>query len=484
MKKKKIEILLVFLLYMTVTAISAAIAIIILRSNNKLSSDFLESNIAMHAIFPLIVSQSIAMSITLYDGKYSIQKKTLGSCYISSLKSSIALGGVWAIMLVIEKNDITESRYYFLLTLITFFAIMGISKYIFSYFFINDFYKSKYANYTAIICERENAERIVDFLKHDWSKKIIGIVLREKCDERNIDGIPIVCELEDFEDWARYSPVDEVFIATNDMEKTDLYNIVNSLRQMGIAVNIKLNRVMELNEAINKSDESKYLVENSSSMGYINRVPFFSLNPRENKYRYYILKRLVDIIGGIVGSIVAIILYVVLGILIKIESPGPIIFSQKRVGKNGRIFKMYKFRSMYRDAEERKKELMKNNEMDGLMFKMKDDPRITKIGRFIRKTSLDEFPQFFNVIKGDMSLVGTRPPTLDEYEKYGNHHKRRLSMRPGITGIWQVSGRSDITDFEEIVRMDCEYIDTWSFILDVSILLKTIKAVFEKKGAE
>jgi lipopolysaccharide/colanic/teichoic acid biosynthesis glycosyltransferase len=139
---------------------------------------------------------------------------------------------------------------------------------------------------------------------------------------------------------------------------------------------------------------------------------------------------------------------------------------------------------MYQDAEERKKELMAQNEMDGLMFKMKDDPRITKVGKFIRKTSLDEFPQFFNVLMGDMSLVGTRPPTVGEFEMYENHHKRRLSLKPGITGLWQVSGRSEITDFEDVVKLDLEYIDRWSFLFDVQILFRTVAAVFEAKGSE
>ena len=126
---------------------------------------------------------------------------------------------------------------------------------------------------------------------------------------------------------------------------------------------------------------------------------------------------------------------------------------------------------------------MEKNEMNGLMFKIKDDPRITRTGRFIRKTSIDEFPQFLNVLKGDMSLVGTRPPTVDEFEQYEEHHKRRLSLKPGITGMWQVSGRSDIQDFEDVVRMDLEYIDNWSVWLDIKILIQTVFVVFSHKGA-
>ena len=171
--------------------------------------------------------------------------------------------------------------------------------------------------------------------------------------------------------------------------------------------------------------------------------------------------------------------------IIKIKSPGPVFFSQIRVGKNGKKFKIYKFRSMYMDAEERKKELMEKNKIqDGLMFKMDNDPRIIKgIGNFIRKTSLDEFPQFWNVLKGDMSLVGTRPPTVDEWEKYEVHHRKRLAIKPGITGMWQVSGRSGITDFEKVVELDTEYITNWNLGLDLKLLWRTVVVVFRGEGS-
>ena len=196
------------------------------------------------------------------------------------------------------------------------------------------------------------------------------------------------------------------------------------------------------------------------------------------------MKRLLDLVGALVGCVFLGILTVIVGPMIKLESPGPIFFAQKRVGRNGRIFKMYKFRSMYADAEERKKELMAQNEMNGLMFKMEDDPRITRVGRFIRRTSIDELPQFFDVVRGSMSLVGTRPPTLDEYRQYESHHKRRLSMKPGITGLWQVSGRSDIDDFEEVVKLDVQYIDNWSIWMDIYLLFRTVGVVFDRKGAK
>jgi len=209
------------------------------------------------------------------------------------------------------------------------------------------------------------------------------------------------------------------------------------------------------------------------------------------------LKRLMDILGGLFGSFITIILFIFVAPAIYAKSPGPIFFKQDRVGRNGKIFKMYKFRSMYLDAEERKAQLMEQNKIqDGMMFKMDDDPRIIGsekkdangnpkgIGNFIRKTSIDEFPQFFNVLKGDMSLVGTRPPTVDEWEKYDLGHRVRMSIKPGITGLWQISGRSAITDFREVVRLDREYIEHWNIGLDLKILWKTVGVVIKGRGAE
>ena len=235
---------------------------------------------------------------------------------------------------------------------------------------------------------------------------------------------------------------------------------------MGInkSLNIPL---FQINQNLNKTLET---------VGPYNVVSF---SGREVSLFMLLLKRAMDILGGLVGLLITGIALIFVAPAVKLESPGPLLFSQKRVGRNGRIFKIYKIRSMYQDAEERKKELMAQNEMDGLMFKMKDDPRITKVGKFIRKTSIDELPQFWNVLKGDMSLVGTRPPTVDEFEQYSAYHKKRLCRTPGLTGIWQVSGRSTITDFEEIVKLDVQYIENWSLWLDIKILFKTVALVFK-----
>lgn len=210
-----------------------------------------------------------------------------------------------------------------------------------------------------------------------------------------------------------------------------------------------------------------------------------------------IIKRIFDIVGGIVGCLITVVLAIIVGPIIYVQSPGSIFFAQDRVGLNGKTFKMYKFRSMYPDAEKRLAALESQNQLNGdLMFKMKDDPRIIGserkgpdgkprgIGNFIRRTSIDEFPQFFNVLKGEMSLVGTRPPTVDEWERYNLDHRARMSIKPGITGLWQVSGRSQIRDFDEVVKLDRQYIENWSIALDLIILLKTVVVVIMGRGAQ
>ena len=196
------------------------------------------------------------------------------------------------------------------------------------------------------------------------------------------------------------------------------------------------------------------------------------------------IKRAMDIAGSLVGTVLTGIVFLIVAPVIRLQSPGPVIFKQKRVGKNGRPFDIYKFRSMNPDAEQQKEELMKENTMKGPIAKFNNDPRIFPFGKFMRKWSIDEMPQFWNVLKGDMSLVGTRPPTLDEYGKYEIHHKKRLAAKPGLTGLWQISGRSDVRDFEEIIRLDARYISEWNLSLDIKILCHTVIAVFRRRGAQ
>jgi lipopolysaccharide/colanic/teichoic acid biosynthesis glycosyltransferase len=195
------------------------------------------------------------------------------------------------------------------------------------------------------------------------------------------------------------------------------------------------------------------------------------------------IKRLIDIISGIIGSAIAIVLIPFIAVIIMLNDPGPIFFKHRRVGRNGREFGMYKFRTMYVNADSQEKLLLEKSRIKGPMIKVTNDPRIYRGGSFLRRSSLDEFPQFFNILKGDMSLVGTRPPSLTEYEQYDLRHKKRLAMKPGLTGLWQVSGRSNIEDFDAVVALDEKYMLEYSLFNDFVIIFKTIPAVFLKRGA-
>ena len=301
---------------------------------------------------------------------------------------------------------------------------------------------------------------------------LAGVALLDKNKTGSmIQRVPVVAGADDVTAYIHKNWVDEVFFALP--EHVDIpKKIMKDCNRMGVVTHVQLAALNELGKNQVVEEIAGYMVLSSS----INIVSSWQL----------LVKRLMDIAGGLVGCIFTGIIYIFIAPIMKVKSPGPVFFSQVRMGKNGKPFKIYKFRSMYMDAEERKKELMeKNNIKDGLMFKMDDDPRIIKgIGHFIRKTSLDEFPQFWNILKGDMSLVGTRPPTMDEWDKYELHHRRRLAIKPGLTGMWQVSGRSEITDFEEVVELDTKYIEQWSIGLDIKILFKTVTVVFTGSGAK
>ena len=312
--------------------------------------------------------------------------------------------------------------------------------------------------------------------------KIMAVSLDTDLKGKVICGIPVVADKKNVIEFTCGEWVDEVFIPScGESEYPD--NLVEAFMEMGITVHTGITRAGSLPASHQQVEKIGAYTVITTSMNYADSSKL-------------LVKRLMDIAGGLAGCLITLVITIIFGPLIYISSPGPIFFAQERIGRNGRKFKMYKFRSMYMDAEERKKELMAQNKIsDGLMFKMDFDPRIignkilpdgrkkTGIGQFIRKTSLDEFPQFFNIFKGDMSLVGTRPPTLDEWEQYEPHHRARMAFRPGLTGMWQVSGRSNITDFEEVVKLDTKYINEWSLRLDVKILFQTVLSVFKSDGA-
>lgn len=282
-----------------------------------------------------------------------------------------------------------------------------------------------------------------------------------------IAGIPVVAEYGRLEEYLLNHVVDCVFLNIQPAEQ-ERKELTAMLISAGVTVHINLAHVS--NTLPNRTVEK------------IGNYTVLTAGMRLATSRQIFCKRAMDIAGGLIGMCIAVAAAILTGPMIYHQSPGPILFKQKRVGKNGRVFQIYKFRSMYLDAEERRKELLEQNELDGPVFKIKDDPRIMPVGRFMRKYSIDELPQFFNVLKGDMSLVGTRPPTVDEFEQYQTHHRGRLASKPGITGLWQVSGRNAVTDFEKIVDLDTEYIISWSIAEDIRIIWKTVKLVLTGDG--
>lgn len=336
-----------------------------------------------------------------------------------------------------------------------------------------------------IMTSKTDAREVIKEVLSETSVNYVvsGVILLDS-DEAGaeISGIPVVANKENAADYICHNWVDEVLVHVA-TEVSYSQQLIDDIEKTGVIIHISLAKMSD-------SVGSKQLVETLGNYTVLT-LSINYMTPKEALF-----KRSLDIVGGFVGCILTIIIFIFIAPVIYIASPGPIFFSQTRVGKNGKKFKIYKFRSMYMDAEERKKELLKENRIeDGFMFKMDFDPRIignrilsdgtkkTGIGDFIRRTSLDEFPQFYNVLKGEMSLVGTRPPTLDECEKYELHHRARLATKPGITGLWQVSGRSKITDFEEVVKLDTKYINEWTMGLDLRILCKTVLAVLKKDGS-
>lgn len=413
-----------------------------------------------------VVIATFLIAYLIHTENEDYTKRTLMQETVSVFKTNIILAAIIAIYQLLDKSSVDFPRGLYVLTIIINVILMLIVREV-----IKLYLTKKYRNKKRllVITTSDRADRIVDKYSSidNWANRLYGIAVIDKdMKGDSINGVPVVANVHDMMTYMKNEIVDEVYISIRQDKAEELSAVVMQLEDMGIIVHIKLETL----------DAYKDYDMKLEKMG---KTPVVTFANRFYDYRKLAIKRIIDIIGSIVGLVIMFIAMIFIAPAIKIESPGPVFFKQKRVGRNGRYFYIYKFRSMYMDAEERKKELMAKNEMSGLMFKMKDDPRITKVGKFIRKTSIDELPQFINVFKGDMSIVGTRPPTVNEFKQYEGHHKRRLSMKPGITGMWQAYGRKTITDFEDIVSMDLDYIDNWSIMLDVKIILRTFIAVFQ-----
>ncbi|RHP47299.1 sugar transferase [Clostridium sp. AF32-12BH] len=392
----------------------------------------------------------------------------------SVIRQAVIYSVAWIAILYVMHITDRLSRLVFGYFIVTNTVLTYVLHICFKEYMTHVFKFSRYSSRLLLITTSKRLDAILKNMEEqsEWNRVLTGIVLLDHSGTgEKIGSYPVVADRTTAMDYIVHNDIDEVFIACPDfVDYPEMKEWVSEMELMGIIVDVNIDAF----DLVNSGNKT------------LNRVGKYAVVTFARNIistRGLIMKRALDIVGGLVGMLILCVATIFVAPAIKLESPGPVFFGQTRIGKNGRRFTFYKFRSMYQDAEQRKKELMAQNEVKGLMFKMENDPRITKVGRFIRKTSIDELPQFWNVLRGDMSLVGTRPPTVDEFERYEAKHKCRLSMTPGLTGMWQTSGRSDIKDFDEVVQLDMEYIDNWTILKDIKILFKTVAVVFFGKGS-
>jgi len=306
--------------------------------------------------------------------------------------------------------------------------------------------------------------------KHkDLGLRILGFVSTgDGSPPQKLNGYPVLGSAKDLPHLLEREVVDEVIFAISQEELKNMADLFLSCEERGITARLAINFFPH--------------VIAKTHLEELDGLPLLTFTTTPKNELLLLLRRIFDFVGSIILILILSPVFLLITLAIGLDSRGPAIYRQVRCGLNGRRFTFYKFRSMVQGAETRKDDLLAHNLMDGPVFKMKNDPRVTRVGRFLRKTSLDELPQLFNVLRGDMSFVGPRPPIPEEVEKYEGWQRRRLSMKPGITGLWQVSGRNQI-DFQQWMKLDLEYIDNWSMWLDFKILIKTILVVLLRKGA-
>lgn len=389
------------------------------------------------------------------------------------LKYDTALGcGLGLFLFLTQKaQDFSRLAFaYFLIYNLIFTYLMHLC---IKHFFTQIYMRSNSSSKMMVITESRHIEELLPRLQTatEWSHQITALaVMDTDLTGQEFHHVPVVAGKDNLFEHINELVLDEVFIYLPEYNTKELGAMIEKFELAGITVHVNI-------------DPFDHLMVHKTSETFAG-LTVLTYSISDFDFHRLMIKRIMDILGAFVGILVTIVLFPFVGIAIKCDSHGPVFYKQKRIGLNGREFYLYKFRSMYVDADDRKEALKAHNEMSGPMFKVTDDPRITRVGHFLRKSSLDELPQFFNILAGHMSLVGTRPPTPDEYAQYKLQYRRRLSIKPGLTGLWQVSGRSDIRDFEDVLKLDLHYIDNWSLGLDIKIILQTLIVLLNQKGAK
>jgi exopolysaccharide biosynthesis polyprenyl glycosylphosphotransferase len=421
----------------------------------------------------LVVIVPVWLFLLAYTGLYASMRTKVFSRVTGNLVKVHVVGGIITASCVYLIDPKGFSRLllvcFILISLALTAMVKGSFKMLLSYLRR----KGYNVRHILIVGSGAKVRNFVDLVRRHaaWGLVISGVVRfsGESADD-DIPSCPNLGDVDNLVEICKQNQIDEVVFSLPPESLGAVDDYLGFLQEMGITVRM----VIDLYDAPTSRKELSLFHDD---------IPMLTFYSKAFDAGQLFLKRCLDIFGSVIGLVITGALFPFIALAIRLDSKGPLFFGQERVGENGRTFRCWKFRSMYVDAEERKKELLDCNEMQGAMFKMRDDPRVTRVGRFIRRTSLDELPQFWNVLKAEMSLVGTRPPTPDEVATYENWHRKRICMKPGITGLWQVSGRNQIKDFDEVVRLDIRYIEEWSLWLDIKLLFKTFWVVVARRGA-
>ena len=421
-------------------------------------------------IIPLLLA--LLIGFLSYFGAYDGPRYTSIVSYSWAILRAMILAIGVLLALLFFLNIQYVSRFVILAFSVADFAVLLVVRIIIKNYFIRSIKSGKHCLRILIIGTGERAKDIAHELQKqsEWGIQVIGHLDPDpKRVGQSIDGKPVIGTIADISKCLKEYIVDEVIIAIPRSMLEDAEPIAFACEEEGIKLRFMAD-VFRLQVA-------------RISLALVGNLPLLTLEPVAQDKDILLIKRLFDFTVTLASMPVILPVMVLIAIAIKLDSPGPIFFIQQRVGLRKHLFPMYKFRSMHKNAEEMLKEIEHMNEAEGPIFKMTNDPRITRVGKFIRKTSLDELPQLINVLKGDMSLVGPRPMSIRDVELFDRGiQRKRFSVKPGITCIWQISGRSNLP-FDKWLELDLEYIDNWSFWLDLKILLKTIPAVLQSKGA-